>query len=304
MCQREIARGRSETAHARCAAGTTLIDKPDGACTMEIMLTTRLRSLIASCLALSATSACSKPLGVHADAGRADAPFNAAPDAVPDAVPDLPQDLPALAPDLAPHDLGVGGDERPRGGVPKGFRFDNQSDHTVYISRVLPVSCAQQSPAGLIDCNFFPFSCGMSCSAVTNPQSCCTLCIGFPSSLYVIAPGKSQFVAWSGSTHAKVISTCTDCGCNQESPASTGMVFQASIAVYTEYSCDSEPCVPSDAGVMDVTWPAGTPTTYTVNFAIPYLGDEIVFVIPAQLGTDAAVADATALDATSATDAL
>jgi hypothetical protein len=274
---------------------------------MVIMQVTRLRSLIASCLALSATSACSKPLGVHADAGRdvgqPDAPLNAVPDAAPDAVPDLPPDLPALAPDLATHDLGGGGDERPRGGVPKGFRFDNQSDHTVYISRILPVSCAQQSPTGLVDCNFFPLACGMSCSAVTNPQSCCTLCIGYPSSLYVIATGKSQFVAWSGSTHAMVKSICSECGCDEESPASTGMVFQASIAVYTEYSCASEPCVPSDAGVMAVTWPTGTPTTYTVNFAIPYLGEEIVFVIPAQPGSDAAVPDATALDATSATDA-
>jgi hypothetical protein len=194
-------------------------------------------------------------------------------------------------------DLGGGEDERPQGGTPKGFRFDNQTEHTVYITRALPVTCSQQSAAGLVDCNFFPFPCGMSCSAVLDPQGCCTLCIGAASSLYVIAPGKSQFVPWSGTTHAKASNVCTDCPCNQESPASTGTVFQASIAVYTEYSCNSAPCVPSDAGVMEVAWAAGTPTTYTVNFSLPYLGDEVVFVIPGRPGVDAAVPDAIALDA-------
>lgn len=280
-----------------CPAGTAVIDKLGSTGTIATMQVTPFRSWLPfSCLAFSAVSACGTPLAVQADAdrdiGRPDALSAAVPDVVPDVVPDAVPDAPQ-----AFKDLGGSEDERPRGGTPKGFRFDNQTEHTVYITRALPVTCSQQSAAGLVDCNFFPFPCGMSCSAVSDPQSCCTLCIGSASSLYVIAPGKSQFVAWSGTTHAKASNLCTDCPCNQESPASTGTVFQASIAVYTEYSCDSAPCVASDAGVMEVAWAAGTPTTYTVNFSLPYLGDEVVFVIPGRPGFDAAVPDAIALDA-------
>ena len=52
--------------------------------------------------------------------------------------PDLPIDVPfdrsSNIPDLLRSDVvGGGGDERQLGGVPKGFRFDNHSDATVYI---------------------------------------------------------------------------------------------------------------------------------------------------------------------------
>ena len=250
---------------------------------------------------LGTTLACSSPMPSRHDAGQDASGLEVArdlPAVTPELGPDLPagapdfaQDLPGRTPDLGPGDAGGGGDERQLGGVPKRFRFDNHTDQTVYITNASPVSCAQQEPSGLVeDCSFFRLACGMSCSAVTSPQSCCNLCIAETPGLYAIAPGESQSVAWAGTIHAKVTGICDDCWCDGESAVSAHLLYQASIAVYTDRTCPDN-CPVTDAGVIDRASPAGSPTTYTVAFAIPYLGDEIVFDIGGRSGLDAASLD-------------
>jgi hypothetical protein len=67
--------------------------------------------------------------------------------------------------------------------------------------------------------------------------------------------------------------------------------FRASISVYPGYACTSEDCFPSDTGLIVPAAPAGSPTTYTVVFAVPYVGDQVVFDIGPRLVLDAATPD-------------
>jgi hypothetical protein len=204
-------------------------------------------------------------------------------------MPDLQRDIAPTTPDVGPADLSGGDDERQLGGVPKGFRIDNHTDSTIYVSGTAPVTCAPNDPSRSEDCSFFTSGCGASCTNMNTSQSCCTLCLTPAPSLYAIAPGKSQVVPWSGMLHTKV--ACAECSCDGESPVPSNVPFRASISVYPAYACTSEDCFPSDTGLIVPAAPAGSPTTYTVVFAVPYLGDQVVFDIGPRLVLDAATPD-------------
>ena len=227
---------------------------------------------------------CSSPLPAGHDAGQdADQGSGqdaAAPEAQRDLAPSPPElapDLPAVTSDVKPGDLGGGGDERQLGGVPKGFRIDNHGDRTVYLAAGPPVACAKDGPSGLEDCSFFASGCGASCTTMDTSRSCCNLCATPAPSVQAIAPGKSYLVTWSGTMHAAV--ACAQCSCDGESPVPANVPFQASVSVYPEYSCSSQDCFPDGSGLVAAAVPAGSPMTYTVVFAIPYLADEVVFDI-------------------------
>jgi hypothetical protein len=86
----------------------------------------------------------------------------------------------------------------------------------------------------------------------------------------------------------KLTDRCTDCWCQGESPAPSNVPFQASLPVYSRFDCSSGDCALDADGVIAGAVAAGSATTYTVVFAIPYFGDEVVFDIGAKAGPDAA----------------
>jgi hypothetical protein len=118
----------------------------------------------------------------------------------------------------------------------------------------------------------------LSCADVAKLDGNCYLSCPAIGGLFVIAPGASYFQSWPGTLHQGVRGTCTLGVCDNEVPVPS-QSFQASIAVYTDYVCNSPPCILDNAGVLYWAFGQGASTTYVVPFSIPYPNDEIAFDI-------------------------
>lgn len=224
---------------------------------------------------------CKTGLVVRKDAGQAaDADRDgASPDVAAEVLP--PSDISpddATSPDLTTADLA---DVPPAGGVPKGFRFVNHTDRTAHVRVEMPIACRMQSASAWQDCSFFALGCTIPCSSVAAGDNCCLLCEQTLPSLFVIPPGASQAVPWSGSLYARVTGACSLCQCLEETPVASG-TFEASASVFADYECTpmpSYPCQSAPDGTLMMAIPRGSASNIVVPFTVPHPGEEVVLDI-------------------------
>jgi hypothetical protein len=266
---------------------------------------TRSTSWLAVAL-LASHGACSKTsMTTGRDAGRdrpvddtrsVPAPETASPDAT-NAIADAPADAASVGGlDLGSPELAPG-----YSGVPAAFRFDNETDQTVYVQFDAPVGCRTRTASGWQDCSFFGLGCLFRCERLTPGQSCCVFCESPIPAVYAIAPRSSRYVPWGGSIFAKSAAACSECECQQETRVASGD-FEASARVFGDYACAASPCAVGTDGVIQNASGRGGAITLTVPFAVPHPDLDVVFSITGIPGKDAGTTpDSRATDAAAVT---
>jgi hypothetical protein len=152
---------------------------------------------------------------------------------------------------------------------PMTFEIVNQSDDTVYVwltedRELWPADPRCQRLVGneWEECIFGPIPCDCDCEGAD-----------FPDPATQIEPGGSYEVTWNGVLHQD------DGFCYVEIPLEAGQ-HRVSVNAYLDFVClEGETCTLDENGKIPYALPTGSPTTYSVDFSVPYLENVLTVTI-------------------------